>query len=118
MKIFGHRIVKWICVLHPRHILIGKNIQKKIHNRYKKYPTKDEWLNGFLLETIDKCHYGLKPGGHMLLNVANTARIKNFEDETLRLAKMIHFKHIDTWYLQLATQEGEHKREPIFIFQK
>ena len=85
---------------------------------FKKYPTRDEWLNGFLLETIDKCHYGLKPGGHLLLNVANTARIKNFEDETLRLAKMIHFKHIDTWYLQLASQEGEHKREPIFIFQK
>ena len=60
----------------------------------------------------------MKPGGHLLLNVANTARIKNFEDETLRLAKMIHFKHIDTWYLQLASQEGKHKREPIFIFQK
>ena len=85
---------------------------------YKKYPTREEWLNGFLLDTIDNCLYGLKPGGHLLLNVANTARIKNFEDETLRLAKMIHFKHIDTWYLQLATQEGEHKREPIFIFQK
>ena len=46
------------------------------------------------------------------------SRYLNFEDETLRLAKMIHFKHIDTWYLQLASQEGEHKREPIFIFQK
>ena len=85
---------------------------------YKKYPTRDEWLNGFLLDTIDNCHYGLKPGGHLLLNVANTQRIKNFEQEAIRLAKMIHFKHIDTWYLQLASQEGEHKREPIFIFQK
>ena len=85
---------------------------------YKKYPTVDEWLNGFLLNTIDRCHYGLKPGGHLILNVANTKRIKNFEEETLKLAKMIHFKHIDTWYLQLASQEGVHKTEPIFIFQK
>ena len=85
---------------------------------YKKYPTRDEWLNGFLLETIDKCHYGLKPGGILALNVANTKRIKNFEEETLKLARMIHFKHIDTWYLQLSSQEGKVKVEPIFIFQK
>ena len=89
---------------------------------YIKYPTREEWLNGFLLETIDKCHYGLKPGGILALNVANTKRIKNFEEETLRLAKMVDFKHIDTWYLQLSTQlkgeVGNVKRESIFIFKK
>ena len=85
---------------------------------YIKYPTREEWLNGFLLETIDKCHYGLKPGGILALNVANTKRIKNFEEETLKLAKMIHFKHIDTWYLHLSSQNGIAKREPIFIFKK
>ena len=85
---------------------------------YKKYPTSEEWLNGFLLDTIDKCHHGLKLGGILALNVANTRRIKNFEDETLRLAKMIHFKHIDTWKLQLSSQTGSPKFEPIFIFQK
>ena len=85
---------------------------------YKKYPTSEEWLNGFLLDTIDKCHHGLKLGGILALNVANTRRIKNFEDETLRLAKMIHFKHIDTWKLQLSSQQGTPKYEPIFIFQK
>jgi len=85
---------------------------------YIKYPTREEWLNGFLLETIDKCHYGLKPGGILALNVANTKRIKNFEEETLKLARMIHFKHIDTWYLHLSSQNGIAKREPIFIFKK
>ena len=85
---------------------------------YKKYPTSEEWLNGFLLDTIDKCHHGLKLGGILALNVANTRRIKNFEDETLRLAKMIHFKHIDTWKLQLSSQQGTPKYEQIFIFQK
>ena len=85
---------------------------------YKKYPTSEEWLNGFLLDTIDNCHYGLKPGGILAFNVANTKRIKNFEEETVKLAKMIHFKHIDTWKLQLSSQQGTPKYEPIFIFQK
>ena len=85
---------------------------------YIKYPTREEWLNGFLFNTIDKCHYGLKPGGILAMNVANTKRIKNFEEETLKLAKMVHFKHIDTWYLYLSSQSGKTKREPIFIFKK
>ena len=85
---------------------------------FKKYPTSKEWIDGFLLNTIDRCHYGLKPGGILAMNVANTRRIKNFEDETVKLAKMIHFKHIDTWKLQLSSQTGSPKYEPIFIFQK
>jgi len=85
---------------------------------FKKYPTTKEWIDGFLLNTIDRCHYGLKPGGILAMNVANTRRIKNFEDETVKLAKMIHFKHIDTWKLQLSSQTGSPKYEPIFIFQK
>ena len=71
-----------------------------------------------LWNTMDKCHYGLKPGGILAMNVANTKRIKNFEEETLKLARMVHFKHIDTWYLYLSSQSGKTKREPIFIFKK
>ena len=85
---------------------------------YKKYPTTKEWIDGFLWHTIDKCHYGLKTGGILALNVANTKRIKNFEEVTLRITKEIAYKHIDTWYLQLSSQTGTPKYEPIFIFQK
>ena len=85
---------------------------------YKKYPTTKEWIDGFLWHTIDKCHYGLKTGGILALNVANTKRIKNFEEVTLRITKEIAYKHIDTWYLQLSSQEGTVKVEPIFIFKK
>ena len=85
---------------------------------YKKYPTTKEWIDGFLWHTIDKCHYGLKTGGILALNVANTKRIKNFEEVTLRITKEIAYKHIDTWKLQLSSQTGTPKYEPIFIFQK
>ena len=85
---------------------------------YKKYPEVQDWIDGFLWHTMDKCHYGLKVGGILAMNVADTKRIKNFEEETVRIAKQIHYKHIDTWYLQLSSQEGAVKVEPIFIFQK
>jgi hypothetical protein len=85
---------------------------------FKKYPEVQDWIDGFLWHTIDKCHYGLKAGGILALNVANTRRIKNFEEETVRIAKQIHYKHIDTWKLQLSSQTGSPKYEPIFIFQK
>jgi len=54
----------------------------------------------------------------LAMNVADTKRIKNFESETVRLGKETQFKHIDTWKLQLSSQEGKVKEEPIFIFQK
>ena len=85
---------------------------------YKKYPEVQDWIDGFLWHTIDKCHYGLKVGGILALNVANTKRIKNFEEVTVRIAKEIAYKHIDTWKLQLSSQTGTPKYEPIFIFQK
>ena len=87
---------------------------------YKKYPTREEWIEGFLRQTIENCYYGLKKDGHMILNVANTQRIKNFESETIRLGTETGFKLKDTWYLQLSNQEGKDsiKREPFFIFEK
>ena len=89
---------------------------------YIKYPTKEEWIEGFLRETIENCYYGLKKGGTLIMNVANTKRIKNFEAETTRLAMQAGFHYMDTWYLQLSTQEkgeeGNVKRESIFIFKK
>ena len=89
---------------------------------YIKYPTKQEWIEGFLRETIENCYYGLKSGGTLIMNVANTKRIKNFETETTRLAMQAGFHYKDTWYLQLSTQVkgevGNVKREPIYIFKK
>ena len=85
---------------------------------YKKYPDPQAWIEGFLRMTIENCYYGLKPGGILAMNVADTKRIKNFESETVRLGKETQFKHIDTWKLQLSSQTGSPKYEPIFIFQK
>ena len=85
---------------------------------YKKFPTVEDWIENFLRKTIENCYYGLKAGGILAMNVANTRRIKTFEKDTVRLGIESGFKHTDTWKLQLSSQTGTPKYEPIFIFQK
>jgi len=86
---------------------------------YKKYPSESEWTNGFLKDTVSNCFVGLKPGGKMLLNIANTPKYKTIESETIRVSTEVGFKHIDTIYLILSSVSGKgEKLEPIFVFQK
>lgn len=86
---------------------------------FKKYPTEKGWVNGFLKDTISNCYYGLKKGGKMMLNIANTPRYKTIEGETIRLSTEIGFTHVDTLYLILSSVAGKgEKLEPIFIFEK
>lgn len=86
---------------------------------YKKFPTKNEWVDGFLHNTFKNCWDGLKPEGVMMINIANTPTNKWIEDETIRVANSIGFKHIDTLYLVLSSIAGNgQKLEPIFVFKK
>ena len=86
---------------------------------YKKYPTEDGWINGFLKDTISNCYFSLKNGGKMMLNIANTTKYKTIEDETIRISTECGFKHVDTIYLILSSVSGKgEKLEPIFIFEK
>jgi hypothetical protein len=86
---------------------------------YKKYPTKNEWVDGFLHQTFSNCWRGLKPEGVMIINIANTPTNKWIEDETIRVAKSIGFNHIDTLYLVLSSIAGNgQKLEPMFVFKK
>ena len=86
-----------------------------------KYPTKDEWLNGFLKKTFENCFLGLKKNGKMVINIANVKSYPTLEDDTVRVAEGVGFKLIDTWKLSLSSMpsaDTKFKYEPIFIFQK
>jgi len=86
---------------------------------YKKYPTEDKWIGGFLKDTISNCYCSLKVGGKMMINIANTKKYKTIEKETIRISSEIGFKHIDTIYLILSSVSGNgEKLEPIFLFEK
>ena len=84
-----------------------------------KYPTKEEWVNGFLQKTIENCHRGLKEKGYMLINIANTPKYKFIEEETIRISKSLGFKQEETLQLTLSSVMGAgYKYEPIFVFKK
>jgi tRNA1(Val) A37 N6-methylase TrmN6 len=86
---------------------------------YIKYPTQDEWVNGFLRKTIENCYYGLKEGGYMLYNIANTPKYKFIEEETVKISKELGFAQEDTLQLTLSSVMGAgYKYEPVFVFRK
>lgn len=86
-----------------------------------RYPTKEEWLNGFLKKTFENCYKGLKSSGKMVINIANVKSYPTLEDDTVRVAEEVGFRLIDTWKLSLSSMpsdDNKFKYEPIFIFQK
>lgn len=90
---------------------------------YKKFSSKEEWINGYLFKTFCNCHYGLKDNSYMAINIANISIFKNLEDETINIAEKAGFKLVDTWKLALSNpsminKECSFKYEPIYIFKK
>jgi len=86
---------------------------------YIKFNTKDKWLKGFYKKTMQNCFDGLKINGYMVINIADTPKLKWIENQTLILAKELGFELIDTLKLELSSISGKGaKYEPIFIFRK
>ncbi len=87
---------------------------------YIKFKTKEEWLNGFLYKTFCNCHYGLKNGKYMAINIANTKTFKDLEQCTVEMALKAGFKFKDKYYYLLSSlsHKKDFKYEPIFIFKK
>jgi hypothetical protein len=86
---------------------------------YIKFPTKDEWVSGFLYSTIENCKYALKDNGYLIINIANVKSCDELESSTVRIAEELGFTLLDTLYLILSSISGKGiKREPVFIFKK
>ena len=86
---------------------------------YVKFSTQDDWVDGFLRKTIENCYTGLKEGGYMLYNIANTSKYKFIEEETVKISKELGFIQEDTLQLTLSSVMGAgYKYEPIFVFKK
>ena len=86
---------------------------------YVKFPTKEEWIDGFLRKTIENCYSGLKSNKYMLINIANTPKYKFIEEQTVKISKELGFKQEQTVELTLSSVMGAgYKYEPIFVFKK
>jgi len=85
---------------------------------YLKYKGIDTWKEKFLRKTIENCYHGLKPNKFLALNVADVKNYETFEKDTKQIAIESGFKWVDTFNLQLSSQQSDFKDEPIFIFRK
>ena len=86
---------------------------------YIKFPTPDLWIDGFLFNTFKNAYFGLKKGGYMAINIADTPRYNFIEEKTIEKAEFLGFSLVDTIQLSLSSISGAgEKIEPIFIFQK
>lgn len=89
-----------------------------------KYPTREEWLNGYMRMTLENCRFGLKDSGYLVINIAGVRSYPDLHTDFLRLAKDCGFRHTQTLGLKLSKmmgtrQRGEkHKHEPVFVFKK
>ena len=86
---------------------------------YKKFPNEDDWIRGFMGKTLESCHYGLKPEGLLMLNIANVATHPDLCRDVLEEAHNKGFELIDTFqYLLSVFQKEGFKEEPVYIFKK
>jgi len=87
---------------------------------WKKYPSKDLWLNDFLFTTVKNCIYGLKSGGHIAINISNVKSYPELEyDFIFMMNQFSEIKYTDKLFYSLsAINKGGFKYEPIFIFTK
>tara|TARA_R110001592_G_scaffold171950_1_gene410412 strand:- start:22 stop:1029 length:1008 start_codon:yes stop_codon:yes gene_type:complete len=84
---------------------------------FKKFPTQETWLNGFLKSTMMNCKSCLKKDGKMLINIANVKTFKNLEEETVRISIELGFKLETILKLRLSSLfNGGFKHEPVFVF--
>ncbi|MGL5328957.1 MAG: DNA methyltransferase [Peptostreptococcaceae bacterium] len=107
-----------LCFTSPPYFDTEKYADEETQS-YIKFPSKNEWLEGYLHKTISNCYLALKTGGYMIINIANTKNFTDIENETIRLAIEDGFEHEDTLNLILSSISGKGvKREPVFIFKK
>ncbi|CAD7926005.1 unnamed protein product [Amoebophrya sp. A120] len=87
-----------------------------------RFPTFPQWCAGFLQPTLTHTFEALKPGGAMLINIANckifTDRGIDLEAETVRIAVKVVGARQETTLRLLKMDGTEDNGEPIFVFRK
>ena len=107
-----------LCFTSPPYFDTEKYSEEK-EQSYIKFPTKEEWVNGFLKKTLENCFFGLKNSGYLILNISNVKSFNNLEEVAIETAQNCGFVLEDTLYLVLSSIAGKgKKKEPVFVFKK
>lgn len=97
-----------------------------------KFPTLEEWIDGFVKPTIQNAYYMLKKGRYYAINIADfnigTRRVE-FVDTWLGICKEVGFEFVERIEMKLETRRGsgtkdestgadKKKAEGIYVFKK
>jgi hypothetical protein len=92
---------------------------------YNKFPTLDEWYNGYVRETIKNIYFMLKPNAHYAVNIAdfNIGKDKvEFVDKWIQISIEEGFEPCEKIDMKLQKRVGNGhenvKKEGIFVFKK
>lgn len=96
---------------------------------YNKFPNLDDWLEGYVRQTIKNIHHMLKPGKVYAINIADfkvhSGETVAYVDEWIRISEEEGMPLFDTVYLGVTARagsrqqaNGELKKENILIFKK
>jgi len=110
-----------LCFTSPPYFDLEKYSNEDTQS-YIKYPTKNQWIEGYLAETFKNCYYGLKSGGVMLINIADK-KGNELEKDMIKTAEKIGFKYRTEYKLALSNvnlrnKNTKFKYEPIYLFVK
>lgn len=96
---------------------------------FNKFPKLEDWLEGYVRETIKNIYYMLKPGRYYAVNIADFkvggGTVIAYVDEWIRISTEEGMPLFDTVYLGVTARAGskeqaagELKKENILIFKK
>jgi hypothetical protein len=84
---------------------------------YKKYPTKELWMNGFIEDTLLETGRVTKKGKFIAINIQSVKSYKNIVSDFIEKAQSIGLTYDDQWELNLSNLLGsKYKTEPIIVF--
>lgn len=96
---------------------------------YNKFPKLEDWLEGYVRQTIKNIYNMLKPGCFYAINIAdfkvNSGQVVAYVDEWIRISTEENMPLFDTVYLGVTARAGskeqaagELKKENILVFKK
>jgi hypothetical protein len=108
-----------LCFTSPPYFNTEKYSEENTQS-WKKYETKDLWINDFLGKTLQNCFECLKDDGYLIINIANVKNYINLEEDFLKIAKQQGFELINIMKYSLSSlnHNSKFKFEPVFVLRK
>lgn len=91
------------------------------HQSWKKHGRSlAAWIDGFLLPVIQRARRALRPGGRLILNVADlqeNGKTIPVVDQTIAAALTSGFLHVETLRMPISAINRRLSSEPLLVFQ-